>query len=204
MAINREELKKLGLEEDAISKVLDMHHAELKPYKEKAEQYEAEKTRADKLKADFDEQSKKIAGLEKLTGNEDGLKAEIERLKTEAKDKEVQYLKDIEDAKKQADDIAFNSILDGVLSGAKAKSLKAVKAELDIENLKASKNREADIKKAVDALVEGEDTAFLFGEKESKPTGNKVNFPGGTAGGSSEDLAVQKARAVMGLPTEKK
>ena len=204
MAINREELKKLGLEDATISKVLDMHHAEIKPYKEKAEKYDTEKERADKLKSDLDEQSKKIAGLEKLTGNEDGLKAEIERLKKEASEKEVQYNKDLEEAKAKADDIAFNSILDGVLSGANARSMKAVKAELNLDDLKTSKNREADIKKAVQALVEDENTAFLFGEKESKPTGNRVSFPGGTAGGSSEDLEIQKARAVMGLPTDKK
>ena len=102
--------------------------------------------------------------------------------------------------KAQADETDFNRILDSVLSGAKAKRKSAVIAELKLDDLKASKNREADIRKAVEELVSNEETAFLFESAEAKPTGSKVNFPGGT-GASGNDAAVLQARAIMGLPT---
>lgn len=203
MAITREELKKLGLEDESITKVLDLHHAEINPLKEKADKYEQEKERADKLKTDFEAQAKKLSGLEKLAGNEQALKDEIEKLKNEAAQKEQEHETAINEMKAKADEADFNRILDGVLSGAKAKRKQAVIAELKLDDLRQSKNREADIKKAVDDLVHGEDTAFLFDSSEPQATGNKVSFPGGTKGNAA-DVATAQARAVMGLSSEEK
>ena len=67
---------------------------------------------------------------------------------------------------------------------------------MDMEALKASKNRDSDIKAAIEALAGAEDSAFIF---ETKPAGGPtVNIGAPTGGhGGDNDAAV---RAAMGLP----
>ena len=43
-----------------------------------------------------------------------------------------------------------------------ARNLKAAKALLDVDALKASKNQDADIDAAIEALTKGEESAFIF------------------------------------------
>jgi hypothetical protein len=63
MAFTRDSLKQFGITDDeVITKILNAHHAELDPVKDKAEQY-------DKAKADFDEQTKSIEGLKASVGD---------------------------------------------------------------------------------------------------------------------------------------
>ena len=63
MAFTRGSLKQFGITDDeVITKILNAHHAELDPVKDKAEQY-------DKVKADFDEQTKSIEGLKASVGD---------------------------------------------------------------------------------------------------------------------------------------
>ena len=77
------------------------------------------------------------------------------------------------------DGLELDGKIDAVLRSAKAKNIKAVRALLDLEALRASKNRDADIQAAVDAVVT--ENGFLFGDD----TGVRVasgghHSPGGT------------------------
>lgn len=67
-------------------------------------------------------------------------------------------------------DMEFNSVLDSAISASGARNSKAVKALLEIEALKGSKNQEDDIKKAIEAVKTEND--FLFGADE--PINNVV------------------------------
>ena len=67
--------------------------------------------------------------------------------------------------------------LDGKLRDKGARNLKAAKALLDVDALKASKNQDADIDAAIDALTKGADTAHEF---NPQPTGQKANIGGPT------------------------
>lgn len=67
-------------------------------------------------------------------------------------------------------DMEFNSVLDSAISASGARNSKAVKALLEIEALKGSKNQEYDIKKAIEAVKTEND--FLFGADE--PINNVV------------------------------
>jgi hypothetical protein len=63
MAFTRDSLKQFGITDDeVITKILNAHHAELDPVKDKAEQN-------DKVKADFDEQAKNIKSLQDAAGD---------------------------------------------------------------------------------------------------------------------------------------
>ena len=196
MAFTRESIKQLGIaDEEQITKILNAHHAEFDPVKDKADQY-------DKVKADFDEQAKSIKSLQEASGDKDALQKQIDELKAAAVTKDQEHQKAISDMQSKLDGAEFDKVLDSVLAKAGARRASSVRAELDLEALRSSKNRSVDIEEAVNKLKESEDTAFLFGEAEAKPTGAKVDTSGAATGGTGgEDAKEAAARAVMGLST---
>ena len=77
---------------------------------------------------------------------------------------------------------------------------KAIRALLDVDTLKASKNQKDDVAAAVKALAEAEDSKMLFGiADEPADTGNVIGTVTKNSGGA-EDAAM---RAAMGLPPAK-
>lgn len=81
-------------------------------------------------------------------------------------------------------DMEFNALLDGQISSAKAKNVKAVKALLDVDALKKSQNRDADIKSALESIKT--DNGYLFEDGKQPPT---VTVPGQPASTQSGDKA---------------
>ena len=71
------------------------------------------------------------------------------------------------------DDIAFDGVVKEIITKAGGRSEKAIRALLDLESLKASKNREADVQTAVDNLKKEND--YLFGDEPTPPP-----YAGGT------------------------
>lgn len=205
MPITRETIKEIGVTDDnQITKLLDTFHAEIDPLKTKADQYDAEKARADQLKQDYDDQTKKINALKEASGDVEKLNATIDQLKADAATKDKEHQKAIDDMQAKLDATEFDKVLDGALTKAGAKRLNAVKAELDLDALRASKNRDTDIAAAVDKLKEAEETAFLFGADDKKPTGAFVDTSGRASGGNDSEAQTRAAaRAVMGLSTPK-
>ena len=60
----------------------------------------------------------------------------------------------------QADSFAFDSALDGAIRDARGRDVKAIRGMLDVDALKASKDRTSDIKAALDALTKEKAWAF--------------------------------------------
>lgn len=120
---------------------------------------------------------------------QDGLKA-FEGV--DVKDLQGQITKLQQDLKDQADahqkELAekdFTTLLDGAITAKKGRSAKAIKAMLDIDALKASKNQESDITAALDKLAK--ESGYLFETEQTPPpyaAGTGTNPP--PAGG---DLA---------------
>ena len=92
---------------------------------------------------------------------------DIDGIRRSAKDWEDKYNQAIADHKKQMDDLAFDGILKDAISAAKGKSDKAIRALLDVDTLKASKNQANDIKAALEALQK--DSSYLFGDDQGTP-----------------------------------
>ena len=85
------------------------------------------------------------------------LNGKITKLTEDLKQKDADYQAKISD-------MEFNSVLDNAISASKAKSSKALKALLDVDALKASKNQTEDIKSAIDAVKA--ENGYLFESDE--------------------------------------
>ena len=188
-------LKELGVEvPDGKQEPLTKAVAE--NYKTVAE-FEKAKTKLETEKAGAEEQLKTVQeSLKKFDGvNVDELKKQIETANAQAAEKEKEY-------QAKLDDLEFSSLLDTAIAGAKAKNAKAVKALLDIDTLKGSKNRSEDIKAALEAVAKDNDYLFDSGAQN---TGTNNTGTTGAHGGNNNvppTVSDADARAVMGLPPE--
>lgn len=128
--------------------------------------------------------------LKKFEGVDvENLKGEIEKLNADLEKKNTEYQSKIAD-------MEFNSVIDSAISKSGAKNAKAVRALLDLDSLKSSKNQADDIAKALESVKN--ENGYMFGSDE--PFQNPVaNTNGGVR---SNPLA--SMRAAMGLATEEK
>ena len=157
--MTREQLKAIlpeSADDTAVTKILDALHTEIQPYKDAAKK--AQDDLAAKV-GEMAEISKKAATASEKAKAYDELQAK--------------YDADIKAANERAAELEFTSKLDDKLKSKGARNLKAAKALLDVDALKGSKNQDADIDAAIDALTKGADSAFIF---EAQPTGKKTNI----------------------------
>jgi DNA repair exonuclease SbcCD ATPase subunit len=176
--MTREQLKAIlpeGADDSAVTKILDALHAEIQPHKDAAKQA------ADDLAA-------KVAEMAEISK-----KAATASEKAKAyEDLQAKYDADIKAANERAAELEFTSKLDDKLKSKGARNLKAAKALLDVDALKASKNQDADIDAAIEALTKGVDTAHEF---NPQPTGKKIDIgraTGNSAGGKMTQEQIAK------------
>ena len=111
-----------------------------------------EKTVAEQFKTQFENAQAQLKtaqdGLAKFDGKKtpDEYEAELTKLRG--------------DMQTQADGFAFDSALNTAIMGKKGRSVKAVRALLDLDALKGSKDRSADIDKALDDAAKANPWAF--------------------------------------------
>ena len=92
---------------------------------------------------------------------------DIDTIKQSAKDWEKKYNDAIAESNRKIADMEFSHALDAAITGAKGKSTKAIRALLDIDTLRSSKNQETDIKAALEALRK--DSGYLFDDGKMPP-----------------------------------
>lgn len=80
----------------------------------------------------------------------------------------------------QEEEREFSSALDAAISEAKGKNAKAIMALLDIEKLRSSKNRDKDIKAALDDMRK--ESGYLFEDNGGNPA---FAAPAGNSGGGA-------------------
>ena len=143
-----------------------------------------------------DIQAAKDAAVKPYADYQD-LKDENQRLKDQQGDNVVdgktaqqwkeEHDKAVSNHQKELDGIKFQHVLEGAITAAKGKNAKAIKALLDVDTLKASKNQDADIKAAMDALQK--DSGYLFGDVQAPPPYSGGTGTGGSGGGSENPFA---------------
>ena len=108
---------------------------------------------------------------EQLQTAKDGLKAfeGVDVAQLQSKVTELQGKLDAKDTEWQGKlaDMAFDHALEAAITGAKGKNAKAIRALLDVDTLKGSKNQEADIKAALEGLKK--DSGYLFDDGQIPP-----------------------------------
>lgn len=161
--MKREDVSKIfeNATEEQITKLLDINSADIGSAKKKAE------TERDNYKAQLDTATKTLKDFEGVDVAD--LQGKIKTLQTDLATAQKNY-----DAK--VAEMEFSSALGAAIKASGAKSEKAVKAFLDLEALKDSKNREADITAALEKVKSEND--YLFTSDE--PVKNPIAPTGGT------------------------
>lgn len=155
--------------------------------------YEKQK---DKLTASEDKVKTLTESLEKFDGvDADKLTGEIAALKKQLEEKDESYASQLADRD-------FDDLVKDAIAEARGRNPKAIKALLDVEALKASKNQKEDVAAALKKLAEAEDSKMLFGEDQPAPVG-KIGAIGKVTGGSGGDSFMDSIRAAAGLSTQK-
>lgn len=128
----------------------------------------------------------------------------INELKAKAPDVEAiqkaaeEWKQKAEDAKKEADakiaEMELDTIIESSITASKGKNAKAIRALLDMDAIRKSKNRSEDIKKSLDALKE--ESGYLFEDESETPppyaAGTGTQPP---AGKYPSDIAAIRAAA---------
>lgn len=130
-----------GITDEGLNWLMNENGADINREKAKAEALQKQLDAANTQLSDVQEKLKAFDGI-----NVDELKGESDKLR--------QQIADMKDG------WAFDSALDGAIRDAKGRSVKAVRGMLDLDALKASKDRSADIKAAIDGLVKESPWAF--------------------------------------------
>lgn len=133
-----------------------------------------EKNRAADLQKQLDAANTQLSEVQEKLKAFDGV--DVAQLKGES-DKLRQQIADMKDG------WAFDTALDGAIRDAKGRNLKAIRGMLDLDALKASKDRSADIKAAIDGLVKENPWAFETASSGSEGgTGGKPSATFSTGG----------------------
>lgn len=155
--MKREDVTKIfeGATDEQINAVLDINSADIGNAKKKLE---AER---DNYKTQLETAQTALKEFEGVDVKE--LNGKISQLTADLSAKESEYQAKIAD-------MEFNSVLEAAIGGAKAKNADFVKAVLDIDALKSSKNQSEDIKAAI-AKAKSE-YSYIF--ESNEPVNNPV------------------------------
>lgn len=147
--MKREDITKVfeGATDEQINTLLDINSTDIGNAKKKLE---AERDNYKSQLETAQDALKKFDGV-----NVEEIKNTIETLNSDLQKKETEYQNKIAD-------MEFNSVLDGAIAKSGAKNSKAVKALLDLDALKTSKNQAEDIKTALESVKSEND--FMFNE----------------------------------------
>ena len=178
--MRRSELKNLGLEADVIDQILEMNGDDINREKAKARKFE------DEVK-DLKSQLGDTADVKKIEAERDDWKSKFENLEKQNK------------AEKEEKE--FNDFLKSNFDEFKVKDEVSVKANLDFEKIKASKDRTKEIKEQLTNVQK--EKAYLFNsEEKGKENSQTYTYtPNGGKGGDvteAEALAQELEKAVFG------
>ncbi|MBR6793347.1 MAG: phage scaffolding protein [Clostridia bacterium] len=164
-----------------IQAILDEHGKGIEREKAKYVDY-------DTIKAQLETAKTTIQGYKEL---------DIEGIKKSAADWELKYNTAVETHKQQMADLAFDGILKDAISEHNGRNATAIRALLNVDELKKSKNQAADIKSAIETLKK--ESGYLFEDA----AGPSPYAPGpGTRSAGNQPTGFDAIRAAAGLKTK--
>lgn len=146
--MKKEDLVKLGLNDEQIAEIFKMNGQDIEKLKTDNTVLTTEKAN---LETQLNAANKAIDDFKNI--NVDDIRQEAEQYKTQYTELKAKHEEEINDLKS-------NHAIDSALLKSKAKNAKAVKALLDLEQLKSSKNFEKDLETQINGLIESD--SYLF------------------------------------------
>lgn len=178
--MRRSELKNLGLEADVIDQILEMNGDDINREKAKARKFE------DEVK-DLKSQLGDTADVKKIEAERDSWKSKFENLEKQNK------------AEKEEKE--FNDFLKANFDEFKVRDEVSVKANLDFEKIKASKDRTKEIKEQLTNVQKEKSYLFNSEEKVKENSQTYTYTPNGGKGGDvteAEAMAKELENAIFG------
>ena len=172
--MKRKFLEDMGLTKDQVDSIMDENGNDIEAAKGEAEKVKAELEQA---KTQLEEANTTIDGFKDY----DQVKAQVEEYKTKFEQSKAEYETKIAD-------MQFGSALESAITAAGGRNAKAVKALLDVDALKASKNQESDIKAAIEACQK--ENGYLFGATEP------INSPIGPTNGPALGITKEQFKTM--------
>ena len=177
MILKTEDLQKQGLTQEQINYVMA----------EVGKEVNAITAERDNYKAQLQTAQSTLKGFEGVNVSE--LQGKITTLTNDLAAKEAEYQRQIADRD-------FNDLLKTTAAGYKPRDLKAVMPFLDVVKLKGSKNQEADIKAALEAVKK--DNAYLFQDTQIPRVVASTPGPGGERADDTRTQANNALRSILG------
>ena len=154
--MKRKFLEDLKLEKETIDKIMDEHGKDVTKLT----------TERDNFKNQYETAQTALKGFEGVDVNE--LQTKISTLNTQLANKDTEW-------QGKLDELEFSGLLKDAVKGAGARNDKAVIALLDVANLKNSKNRQADITTALEAVKKN--NAYLFQDSKTPYVVSRTEGP---------------------------
>lgn len=175
--LKTDELKAKGLTQEQIDFVMA----------EVGKEFNALTTERDSYKTQLETAQTTLKGFEGVNVSE--LQNKVSQLTADLEKKDA-------DMKKQLADRDFNDLLKSTAESYKPRDMKAVMPFLDVDKLKASKNQEADIKAALEAVKK--DNGYLFQDVSVPRVVSSTPGPGGTKTDDTRTRANEALRNILG------
>lgn len=177
--MKKEDLIKLGLDEEMAQKVADAFAEYLKGFIPKSRFDEVNEAKK-KLEQDIKTRDEQLEALKKIDA--EGLQAEIEKLQKENKATKEKYEAELKQ-------IRLNNAVEKKLIASGAKNIKATKALLDLESVELDEDGNVKgLDEQIKQLQENEDSKFLFNIQSL----NKQQFKGFKPGESIDGIPTGK------------
>ncbi len=184
--MKRDFLKNLGIEDkDIIDKILDENSADIGKAKGELQTY---KDKVTDLEGQIKTYEGEIATLTKKVGDTDALNQQIAQLTTDKTNLTNELNTKVSEIQKT------HAIENGVRD-AKARNIKAVLAQLDMEKITFENGQLSGLSEQLESLKTGEDTSFLFGDTRQVPSGTHAGRPNAN-GGNNPPTAKSFADAI--------
>lgn len=188
--MNREFLKKLGLEEEAINTIMAEHGKALQSQKTAIAEKDTELT---SLKEQLKQRDADIEELQK-SATDDDLKEKYSSL-------QEKYEADVEKLNEQLSKSRLNSAIELELTKRNARNIKTVTPLLDTETIKLTDDGIQGLSEQLDKIAE--DNPFLFATKDTDEpdSGKKPQFVNPKNPGKQNPTRTDKLREALGIKT---
>lgn len=166
--MERDFLKKLGLDDDTTDKVMAQYGKDIQAYKDKAEKLDLANTQIDGLKDQLDQQTKQFKELQKTAGNNDELKSQLDKALANSKEMKKNFEDQLASQKKKF-------AIGNALRDAGAKDAKLVESLIDTDKVSFDDNGNLiGASDQIDAIKKSHDYLFKDDKKQEddKPKPN--------------------------------